>query len=537
MRHATIGASIASARRNAAAPLLLLGLAIWACEALALPAAIRLPPTAKEGAYALGAPLSSDDLGTSIADVGDINGDGRPDFSVSAVPATGTGEATDHVYAVFDAQSVTANGLIDFTKLNGTNGFRLDAPVQDFFGGAISHCDFDGDGIDDLVVGASGTLVGSTADGAVFVIYGTTKGFPAVIDITALDPKLGFRIDGDSSIIGYEQAGASLGCRANPSGSGPQDILIGAPGTRTFPNGYGSVYVVYGRNRPLGNLSLASLAVGSIVRLDGVAGGLAYEHTGTVLAGVGDVNGDGKDDFVFNCDPTADAVACVIFGGAPLPETMEVSSLAPPTGTFIGAGTSGVSDVTALSGGRIHGGPTGDILLGVYPSGPSPVAVAYVVFGRGSGIFAPIELSDLDFATGWKIVDGDWGSWVTSMSAMRDLDGDGVADLLVGTNTGGSQLGRWAYLLSPRGRSDFSSDIYNLNSPAEMVLCEESLSGGLLNATQIGDVLGSGMPAMLLSIGNAGPTPGGIYVVNGSDDIFRGDFDSDRQTVQQICQY
>lgn len=487
----------------------------------------------------MGAPSSSDELGAGIADVGDINGDGQPDFAVASVPALGTGELTDHVYVVFDAKTLLTDGILDFTKINGSNGFRLDAPTLDFLGVAITHCDFDGDGIDDLIIGAPGTPVSNQEIGAVFVIYGSKKGFPATIDVSTLDPKVGFRIDADTNLPGNQAVGASLACRQNPSGSGPQDILIGAPATLTFPNGSGSVYVVYGQTqRPQSPLSLSALATKRVVRLDGVNGGNTIAGTGTSLAGVGDVNGDGKADFVFNCDPNSDAIACIVFGGAPLPETMKVSDLAPPIGTFIGSGTTGISGVIALGASRgIANKAVGDILLGTYSSSST---IAYVVFGRASGISTPIELSDLDATTGWQILDSIGGpsTFVTSIGATRDLDGDGVPDLLIGTDNGSTQLfGRWSYLLSSRVRHVFSTDIGNLSSITGMPLCEESISGGPMQAIEVGDVLGTGIPAMLLSIGYEAPTAGGIYIVNGSDRIFGTGFDSAPQSLQQICQF
>lgn len=520
-----------------------LHLAAWplvfvASHALALPPALRLPPTAAQGTYALGTPGSLEVLGAAIADGGDLNGDGRPDFMVAAVPYTGTDETTDHVYAVFDAPSLIDGAAMDFSRIDGVNGVRLDAPVGDSFGTALTYCDFDGDGIDDLVVGAPGNLVDNRSLGGVYVIYGSALGFPASIDVAALDPAVGFRIDADPADSGNQFVGASLACRGNATTPGPQDLVIGAPAIWNVDGGYGAVYVVHGRaDRPHGALSLSDLAAGSIARINGTLGGSAYLGTGTSVAAVSDFNGDGEADFVFNCRPTEDVAACVVFGGAPLPATMKVSDLAPPLGTFIGGGTSGFGEATVVgSGSGIQGGAVGDILLGTWDA--NAPGLVYAVFGHASGVDAPIELSDLDASTGWRVVaTTSNASSAVSLDASRDLDGDGAVDLLIGTSNSIGPLGRWSYVLSSRLRSGFTSDVGAFDATSGMAICEESVSSGSMIAAEVGDVLGTGLPALLASFGDDTLSAGAVYVIGGIDRVFGSDFDAAPLTREQICHY
>jgi FG-GAP repeat protein len=510
-------------------------LLLQASSALAFPPALRLPPTSAQGTYALGTPGSSDVLGAAIADGGDLNGDGRPDFMVSAM---GPNETGDQVYAVFDAPSLVNGDRMDLSRINGVNGMRLDAPAVDLFGSALTHCDFDGDGIDDLVVGAPGSLVNNVSLGGVYVIYGSAIGFPAAIDVSALDPALGFRIDADSGVPGSRGVGASVACRGNTMTPGPQDLIIGAPETYNTDGSYGAVYVVSGRvDRPRGALSLSNLAAGSIVRISGTLGGSAYRGTGTSVAAVRDFNGDGQADFVFNCRPTDDVVACVVFGGAPLPAAMKVSELAPPIGTYIGAGTSGFSETVVVgSSTGIQRGTVGDILIGNWDANAS--GVVYAVFGRASGVDAPIELSDLDASTGWRVV-ATTSSFASALSldASRDLDGDGAVDLLIGTSNSIGPIGRWSYVLSSRLRTGFSSDVSDLNAMTGMAICEESVSSGSMIAVEAGDVLGTGMPTMLAGLGSDDGFTGAVYVIKGIDRIFGSNFDTMPLTREQICQF
>ena len=518
-----------------------LHVAVWlvlfqVSHALAFPPALRLPPTAMQGTYALGTPGVWDVLGSAIADGGDLNGDGRPDFMVTAL---GDDEAGDHVFAVFDAPSLIDGNRIDLSLINGLNGVRLDdASAFDSFGAALAHCDFDGDGIDDLVVGAPGNLVDNRSMGGVYVIYGSAIGFPSTIDVGALDPAIGFRIDADFAFGDYQGVGASLACRGNATTPGPQDLVIGAPGKRNVDGSSGAVYVVYGRvDRPHATLYLSNLAAGSIVRLDGKLGGSSYRGTGTSVAAVRDFNGDGQADFVFNCRPTEDVVACVVFGGSPLPATMNVSDLAPPLGAYIGAGTSGFNEAVVVgSGNGIQGGTVGDILLGNWDA--NAPGLVYAVFGRASGVAATIELSDLDASSGWCVVATTGSaSSALSLDASRDLDGDGAVDLLIGTSNTIGPIGRWSYELSSRLRAGFSSDVSQLDATTGMAICEESVSGGSMIAAATGDVLDTGMPAMLAGLGSDAPFAGAVYVINGIDRILGSDFDSVPPTREEICQY
>ena len=86
--------------------------------------------------------------------------------------------------------------------------------------------DVNGDGIDDLIVGAPEPTDGTVA-GESYVVFGTDTGFAASLDLSALDGSNGFRLDG---IDAYDYSGRSVAGAGDVNGDGFDDLIVGAPG-------------------------------------------------------------------------------------------------------------------------------------------------------------------------------------------------------------------------------------------------------------------------------------------------------------------
>ena len=97
--------------------------------------------------------------------------------------------------------------------------------------------DVNGDGFDDLIIGATAANGGT---GAAYVVFGKASGFPAVLDLSTLDGSNGYAIDGVAS---GDNTGYSVSGGGDLNHDGLDDIVIGAYGA----NGdQGSSFVVYG---------------------------------------------------------------------------------------------------------------------------------------------------------------------------------------------------------------------------------------------------------------------------------------------------
>src|SRR5688500_6999746 len=99
--------------------------------------------------------------------------------------------------------------VINLSSLDGTNGFRLDGEAEgDYSGRSVSNAaDVNGDGFDDLIVGAPFAYSSGYAFGVSYVVFGKASGFDATIDLSSLDGNNGFRMDGAAA---FEAVGSSV---------------------------------------------------------------------------------------------------------------------------------------------------------------------------------------------------------------------------------------------------------------------------------------------------------------------------------------
>ena len=91
-----------------------------------------------------------------MSTAGDVNGDGIDDLLIGAHYADPNGGNSGASYVVFGGTGLGSGGNLDSSALDGTNGFRLSgAAAYDNSGRAVSTAgDVNGDGVDDLLIGA-----------------------------------------------------------------------------------------------------------------------------------------------------------------------------------------------------------------------------------------------------------------------------------------------------------------------------------------------------------------------------------------------
>ena len=117
---------------------------------------------------------------------------------------------------------------IDLSSLDGTTGFKLNGEAADDSSGfsVASAGDVNGDGFDDLIVGASRADPHGNNSGASYVVFGKASGFAANLDLSSLDGTNGFQLNGAAA---DDNSGRSVASAGDVNGDGFADLIVGAP--------------------------------------------------------------------------------------------------------------------------------------------------------------------------------------------------------------------------------------------------------------------------------------------------------------------
>ncbi|MER2513961.1 MAG: hypothetical protein ABTQ25_16360, partial [Nitrosomonas ureae] len=385
---------------------------------------------------------------SSVSNAGDVNGDGLDDL-ILGYHFGGANYNSGYSYVVF-GKTDGFDATLNLSGLDGGNGFRIDgAAAYDYSGKSVSDAgDVNGDGFDDVIIGAYGADPNGRSSGSSYVVFGKASGFDATMNLSSLDGSNGFRLDGGAE---SDRSGYSVSSAEDVNGDGFDDVMIGVSG---------SSYVVFGKSSGFdAAMNLFDLDGSNGFRIDGGVGS---------ISNAGDVNGDGFADLIIGnsaVDPNGrySGSSYVVFGRASgFDATMNLSDLDGHNGFRLdGATINDRSGYSVSSAGDVNGDGFDDVIIGAPYANPEGAAgSSYVVFGRASGFDAAMSLSDLDGDNKGFRIDGPGFASLdplgSSVSGAGDVNGDGFDDLIVNApnaNSNGDDSGP-GYIIF--GRSEFT---------------------------------------------------------------------------------
>ena len=453
--------------------------------------------------------------GFSVAGVGDINNDGLADVLVG-MPKNPTETSAGQAILVYGKSNLNTSLLADYQKemvaLAGTTAALRITSSEISTGFSVSSAgDVNGDGWIDMIVSAHLTDVGTAPNlllaGKSFVIFGraeySTSGVNRIQTISTDNVGVsvpGFVISGRQA---GEESGTSVSSAGDFNGDGKADLLVSAyKDYASFAN-QGLTYVVLGKSTNNTDIDLKSFANPTLdTRGFYIKGESGSDFSGVSVSSGGDINGDGYGDILVGAivsstsNPNVNSgKTYVVFGKANVSTNILLSDIANGIGGFAIVSTAAgeQSGHSVSSAGDVNGDGLMDIIVGGPGNGVNGINTgqSYVVYGKAT--LTNVSLSDVANNIGGFAIVGEGSQDLSgySVGAAGDVNGDGLADLIVGAPGydaahGTVQTGRSYIILGattgPFKAGSFVDDVGTSGNDTLTSTGSQTLAGGSMSA-------------------------------------------------------
>jgi len=364
----------------------------------------------------------SDRFGISVANIGDLDGDGINDVIVGAYLDDEGGDTRGTIHIILLNSDGTPKSTVEI------NDSTVNGPILsdgDQFGSSVTNIgDLDGDGVNDVVVGVRHDGEGGYNRGAIHIILLNSDGTPkSTVEINGSTTNGPILNDSD-------QFGVSITNIGDLDGDGVNDVAVGAYLDDNGGSNRGAIHIILlnSDGTPKSTVEINDSTTNGPVLSD-------IDLFGYSVSNIGDLDNDGISDIAVGAsgdDEGGDgrgAIHIILLNTDGTPKsTVEIND-STTNGPILSDGDQFGSSVTNI--GDLDGDGVNDVAVGAFNADASKGAI-HIIFLNTDG--TPKSTVEINGSTTNGPILSDVDQFGSSVTNIGDLDGDGVNDIAVGAN-------------------------------------------------------------------------------------------------------